>query len=144
MSSRPDMLFWIVLLGFIAVTTGMDCTGEPDGIYEYNCFSYVICSQGVATEILCNSTQVFDPDQQKCVTPGIQNWPCTDVQSCLNQPDNRYPDYANACMTYYTCQFGIFYGHNFCPPGLVFDFKNQLCNWHFNVQPPCGTCTEDC
>ncbi|XP_046555015.1 chondroitin proteoglycan 2-like [Haliotis rubra] len=134
------MLLWIVLLGVIAVTTGLDCTGRPDGIYEYSCFYFVMCSQGVAVEIRCNITDVFDPDAMKCVTPGVGYWPCNDAEDCSTKPDSRYPDLASGCKTYYTCHNGFFYGHNYCPQGLVFDPINQLCNWPNNVAPPCGTC----
>ncbi|XP_067687549.1 uncharacterized protein [Haliotis asinina] len=139
------MMFWAVLLGTIAVTVGLDCTGQPNGIYEYTCFSYVSCYYGVATEIVCNTSDVFDPDQARCVTPSDGFWPCADVENCIHKEDQRYPDYINGCKTYYTCHKGFFLGHNFCPPSLVFDIKGQICNWYFNVVPPCGTCTDpDC
>ncbi|XP_046361555.1 uncharacterized protein LOC124138751 [Haliotis rufescens] len=133
------MLLLVVLLGIFAAATALDCTGQPDGIYEYTCFSYTRCIQGVAVEIRCNSTDIFDPNQQRCVTPTGGYWPCTNVVNCQNLADNRYPDYNEGCQSYYTCHNGLFLGNSFCPDGLVFDFEKQLCNWPYNVPPPCGT-----
>ncbi|XP_046361554.2 uncharacterized protein LOC124138750 [Haliotis rufescens] len=138
----PPRWYFIVAVffGFTAVVVfGLDCTGKPNGIYEYSCFYYLVCLRGVAVRIRCNSTEVFDPDHQRCIRPGAGYWPCTDVKNCDKLANNRYPDFQTGCHTYYTCHNGYYYGHNFCPEGLVYDPDGQVCNWPANVIPPCGT-----
>ncbi|XP_067671496.1 uncharacterized protein [Haliotis asinina] len=129
-------------LTFLAL---LSCVCAKTAIYEYTCFSYsLIDEHGVIAEIRCNSTEVFDPAVNTCVTPQKGHWPCADVVDCSTLPDKRYTDVDNKepdkkCKTYYTCHNGYFYGHNYCPGVLVFNEEKQYCDWEYDVKPPCGS-----
>ncbi|XP_071093454.1 uncharacterized protein [Haliotis cracherodii] len=129
-------------LALLALLSGV-CA--KTAIYEYTCFGYsVVDEHEVITQIRCNSSDVFDPSVEKCVTPQIGHWPCADIVDCSKRADKRYVDIdnkdpSNKCKTYYTCHNGYFYGHNYCPGVLVFNEEKQYCDWIYDVKPPCGT-----
>ncbi|XP_069136234.1 uncharacterized protein [Argopecten irradians] len=124
----------IVSQGFVDCV--VDCNGKTNGNYEITCHSYTHCSNGIGTLHTCPENQMYNMVSQTC---GGSSSPCNIIRSCGTLPDKRYPDLETNCRTYYTCQNNIFYGHNFCNPGLVFDESSQFCNWPHNVAQPCGT-----
>ncbi|XP_071093458.1 uncharacterized protein [Haliotis cracherodii] len=123
----------------LAASWTLDCTGLENGIYLYTCFSYTECVNGSKGVIKCASNEVFSSKDGLCIKPIDNSWPCQDVVDCKSLPDKRYADAKGGCHTYYTCQNGYFYGHNYCPDGTVFDEEHQFCNWPSNVKKPCGT-----
>ncbi|KAJ8312990.1 hypothetical protein KUTeg_010363, partial [Tegillarca granosa] len=99
-----------------------DCTTLPDGRYadiNNGCQSYYRCY-----------------NNPKNVAP-----PCGLVKNCVGVADGRYADKSLGCHSYYTCEKDVYFGHNLCTNGLVFDEVLQTCNWPQNVSPPCGTKT---
>ncbi|VDI16894.1 chondroitin proteoglycan 2-like [Mytilus edulis] len=136
------MLYTIFLLIIPVSVFAGDCVGKGDGVFEIGCRSYLTCTGGVAKVTNCpnppDPNTVYNNRTKTCDTPAHVGPPCGKLEDCTNKPDARYPDLFNTCHTYYTCQFGTYFGHNSCTPGLVFDFKLQTCNWPQNVLPPCG------
>ncbi|KAK6184326.1 hypothetical protein SNE40_006820 [Patella caerulea] len=123
---------------FTVTVLSFDCTNEEDGIYEIGCKSFVRCKDGEAETVECEEGFVFneaigDCDDQTNVGP-----PCGEWIDCTNIPDGKYPDYNQDCTSYYTCQNGEFFGHNYCPAGLVFNQETGICDWQNNVYVPCG------
>ncbi|XP_048778823.1 uncharacterized protein LOC125682358 [Ostrea edulis] len=121
------------------------CVGNSDGHYEIGCRSYVKCTGGIGVLHDCPNppalNTVYNAVTGQCDRPDNVARPCGHWQDCSLLPDKRYPDMYTNCTTYYTCHGGTFFGHNFCSIGLVFDENLQLCNWPYNVAPPCGTLT---
>ncbi|CAH1772593.1 unnamed protein product, partial [Owenia fusiformis] len=60
-------------------------------------------------------------------------------KNCTGRADGYYPDIETGCTTYYLCSNGNFATRQFCPDGLVFNVNNGVCDWPYNVCPPCGT-----
>ncbi|KAK6184327.1 hypothetical protein SNE40_002009 [Patella caerulea] len=123
---------------FTAAVSGFDCTNADDGIYEIGCKSFVRCKDGEGETVECEEGFVFNPkigdcDDQNYVAPPCGNW-----IDCTNVPDGTYPDYDQNCTSYYTCQSGEFFGHNYCPGSLVFNEETGICDYKHNVYVPCG------
>ncbi|GAB1602151.1 chitin-binding domain protein cbd-1-like, partial [Argonauta hians] len=118
---------------------GVDCSHKKDGYYEISCKSFVECNGGKKHTFYCKGITVLDKSDMKCKNPDKVPKPCGQVIDCSKKKDGRYPDMDTKCKSYFTCDHGQYLGHNFCPPGLVFYQKLQLCDWPYNVPPPCGT-----
>ncbi|XP_029651701.1 chitin-binding domain protein cbd-1-like [Octopus sinensis] len=129
----------IVLQQSTATDVGVDCSTVPDGYYEISCKSFVQCKNGKKYQHYCKGNTVLDKRDMKCKDPDDVPKPCGEYRDCSKRKDGRYPDLDNKCKSYFTCENGHFMGHNLCPAGLVFSKKLQLCDWPYNVKPPCGT-----
>ncbi|XP_033748036.1 uncharacterized protein LOC117333028 isoform X2 [Pecten maximus] len=129
----------LCLLIFISqgfVDCVVNCNDQANGNYEITCTKYTECSHGVATVHNCSFNQMYNPETKRCGAPSV---PCNIQRDCNNLDSNRYPDLETNCTSYYTCHNGVFYGHNFCNSGLVYDGSGGICNWPYNVVEPCGT-----
>ncbi|XP_021349699.1 uncharacterized protein LOC110448005 [Mizuhopecten yessoensis] len=117
----------------------VDCNHQVDGNYEITCHSYISCSSGISIHHTCLTGQMYNPVTMRCASTTNLPPPCNIIHSCSGLPNRKFADQETHCKTYYTCQNGYFYGHNFCSPGTVFDENMQNCNWPSNVAKPCGT-----
>ncbi|PVD31459.1 hypothetical protein C0Q70_06871 [Pomacea canaliculata] len=129
-----------VVYGYNVHLSTFDCTGQSDGIVEIGCDGYAECRSHQLVKTLCTDAEVFNRDARRC-DPATATTSCTHYNICETLADGKYADVTNGCQSYYTCFRQIFYGHNYCPGGLVFDQQNQICNWASNVVFPCGTKT---
>ncbi|XP_060074365.1 uncharacterized protein LOC132554084 [Ylistrum balloti] len=129
----------LIFLSLQIVEGVVNCDGQADGNYEVTCLGYTNCHDGVATDVDCYDGKLYNPTSNQCDDPIYP--PCNIDRDCSGTPNGRFPDMETNCTSYYTCSNGIFFGHNFCNPGLVYDQIKQLCNWPHNVSPPCGTST---
>ncbi|CAG2185691.1 unnamed protein product [Mytilus edulis] len=111
------------MVKFFSVFAG-DCVGKGDGVFEIGCRSYLTCTGGVAKVTNCpnppDPNTVYNNRTKTCDTPAHVGPPCGKLEDCTNKPDARYPDLFNTCHTYYTCQFGTYFGHNSCTPDVSF------------------------
>ncbi|KAK3699358.1 hypothetical protein RRG08_056495 [Elysia crispata] len=130
---------YIVLAILPATVLCMNCTGQPDGNYEIGCRSYTICACGKQNIVSCESGMAYNTDTGKCDDMNNIPLPCGVMKDCSALDNNRHADTDNNCRSYYTCNGGIFVGHNFCPANLVFNEENQACDYPDNVRAPCGT-----
>merc|ERR1711976_241201 len=121
----------------------VDCSDKPDGVYGWGCRAYTICQGGNGTSVECTFPDVFNPEIERCDDPGNVGPPCGLFRDCTDKEDGRYADLFVNCTAYYTCDAGMYLGHNPCPPGLVFDEIDEVCDWPYDVLPPCGTKEED-
>ncbi|XP_061170122.1 uncharacterized protein LOC133179362 [Saccostrea echinata] len=129
------------LLAYVA--SADQCIGKSNGVYEVGCRSYVVCHNQRGVIHNCPdppaTNTVFNSRTKTCDQPSNVPAPCGEWRDCTGKTDKRYPDLFNNCKSYYTCHGGVYFGHNFCSPGVVFDESMQNCNWPQNVAPPCGT-----
>ncbi|ESO04339.1 hypothetical protein HELRODRAFT_172701 [Helobdella robusta] len=123
----------------------MDCAGKPDGSYGAGCRSYTACKGGVGTLVTCQPDQAYDFDTNQCEPIDSVKPPCgLNSSACIGKPDGRYALQSEQCRWYFTCQEQVYLGANPCnnPPSgtaLVFDEVLGVCNWKYDVSPPCGT-----
>jgi hypothetical protein len=136
----------VLLFCFVGVTWAqIDCSTLPDGSYGYGCRSYTKCEGGRGTVVDCPLGEAYNYLSGNCEPYVLVPPPCGALgNDCNGKPDGRYPILAWNCTYYYTCQDNLFFGSNPCnnPPDtgdLVFDEAMQLCNWRWDVPPPCGT-----
>lgn len=123
------VLIYVSLVLLPALAAAFDCTGRPYGHYEVSCKTYVLCSGGVAYQVECQSGYVYANYSLGCYEEGKVGPPCGKVMDCSNKPDGKYADVDNGCKSYYVCNGGLYYGHHYCPEGLVFDRSLQICTW---------------
>ncbi|XP_050409736.1 chitin-binding domain protein cbd-1 [Patella vulgata] len=123
---------------FTVTVLGFDCANQDDGIYEIGCKSFVRCKDGEGETVECEEGLVFNPAIGDCDDPSNVASPCGNLIDCSDKPDGHYPDLDQNCHSYYTCQGGEFFGHNFCPDDLVFNEEIGTCDWEINVYEPCG------
>ncbi|XP_050411147.1 chondroitin proteoglycan 2 [Patella vulgata] len=128
----------LLITCFTATVLGFNCTGQDDGIYEIGCKSFVRCKDGDGETVECEVGLVFNPEIGDCDDENNVEPPCGNWIDCSNIPDGKYPDYDQACTSYYTCQSGEFFGHNYCPEGLVFNEETDNCDYKHAVYEPCG------
>ncbi|KAK6183929.1 hypothetical protein SNE40_006496 [Patella caerulea] len=124
-----------------AIVLGFDCKGNVDGVYDVGCKVFVQCINGAENVVECPVGLVFNKNTKLCDLPTRVPAPCGNVMDCSNKKDARYADLTKKCTSYYTCNGGIYFGHNFCPGGNVFNEKLQTCDWKYDTEPPCGTKT---
>lgn len=118
-----------------------DCTGKPDGVAEIGCDGKLECVSGQVVKTYCGDQEFFDRNTMSCIaTPG-NTIGCTMKNICIDKVDGSYPDLDNNCQTYYTCHSHLFFGHQYCPGGLVFNQLIGICDWANHVPFPCGTLT---
>merc|ERR1711976_221342 len=115
------------------------CTGLEEGaIPTWGCKAYTLCRAGKPVEIDCVG-QVFNEEKGGCDDPTNTPPPCGVWKDCSKKEGGTYPDLDVKCESYYTCKDGEFKGHNPCPPGLVYSDELEVCDWPWEVPPPCGT-----
>merc|ERR1711976_260512 len=141
---RPDkmktLLIATLLCAFyLGAEAQIDCSDKPDGAYGWGCRAYTVCRDGVGSEVECLYPDVFNPVTKQCDDISNVGPPCGQLRNCSEKEDGRYADLYVDCTAYYTCLNGQYFGHNPCPPGLVFNEEGQVCDWPYNVPPPCGT-----
>ncbi|KAJ8312722.1 hypothetical protein KUTeg_010095 [Tegillarca granosa] len=117
----------------------VDCSVLGTGHYEIGCKYYTDCINGITYHRECTKGYVYSNVTHGCVDESTVGKPCGLKRDCTSKPNRKYADHQTSCTSYYTCQNGIYYGHNYCNPGLVFDEAMQICNWPVNVPAPCGT-----
>merc|ERR1712227_94597 len=142
-TSTSNMKFVVLSLALFGLIYADDwehaCVGQPDGsVPVYGCVGYTRCEGGEQEYIDC-TPNVFNPKTLTCDDRANVEPPCGLNADCSKQKDGKYA--ADECKAYYTCQNGVYLGHNPCPGGLKFNEKLQICDWEFNLPPPCGTKT---
>jgi len=127
----------------------IDCTNSPDGSYGTGCQSYTKCEGGRGSIVNCNLPNLaYDWRTGQCEPVVTVPPPCGSIDNnCTGYPDRRYPILSFNCTYFYTCINGVFFGANPCnnPENgtlLRFDIDQQVCNWFYDVHPPCGTFIE--
>ncbi|XP_061162333.1 uncharacterized protein LOC133171579 isoform X2 [Saccostrea echinata] len=120
--------------------SGIDdvCLGRQNMIYARTCKTYIKCVNGTSTKVNCDKYMVFNTDTIKCEYVFNVQSPCGVFRDCSKLPDGHFPDTEQKCMRFYTCWKGNFLGFTDCTLGLVFNVRKQVCDWPFNVMPPCG------
>ncbi|GFO19889.1 hypothetical protein PoB_004639400 [Plakobranchus ocellatus] len=96
----------------------MNCTGQPDGNYEIGCRSYTVCTAGKQSIVNCEKDMAYNTDTGRCDDVNNIPAPCGVMKDCSALNNGHYADTDNNCRSYYTCNGGIFVGHNFCPANL--------------------------
>ncbi|KAK7087732.1 uncharacterized protein [Littorina saxatilis] len=119
--------------------SAFDCTGKADGLAGIGCDGYVECIGQKNVTHFCTLYEYFDRDTTSCIGTTNNHTGCTHFNVCKNMTDGRYPDFEKNCQTYFTCHGKNFFGHQYCPAGLVFDQALEICNWATSVPFPCGT-----
>ncbi|CAH1801642.1 unnamed protein product [Owenia fusiformis] len=141
-------IYVAVVIAF-GVVTG--CFGQPsdcdncpllpdEEVCEFGCKVLSYCSNGTAVTVECPPHLVVDLPSKTCKPLDEAAPPCGSTFNCTGR-DGRYPDLSTDCQTFYTCIDGRFDSSAVCPGGLVFDIRQQLCNWPYMVCGPCGTST---
>ncbi|KAK6189072.1 hypothetical protein SNE40_005117 [Patella caerulea] len=123
---------------YVSAETAMFCDNKPDGAYEAGCRSFTRCINETAAVIECSEHEVYNSRIEDCDDPKHVPAPCGHMIDCTDKADGHYADLDQGCHTYYTCNGGSFFGHNFCPAGLVFNADNGVCDWEHSVYEPCG------
>ncbi|ELU03005.1 hypothetical protein CAPTEDRAFT_204649, partial [Capitella teleta] len=95
---------------------GVDCTDKEDGVYGWGCWSYTLCTAGEGELIECDDDFVFDEEYMQCRYHLLVGPPCGSYRDCTGMEDGRYADHHVNCTAFYTCNGGIFFGHNPCNP----------------------------
>lgn len=141
-----EIVFLLVCLSGDWIDAQADCTGKPDGPYGAGCHSYTLCTDGRGVTIECPlpffayNELIGDCDLIVDTPP-----PCGNQNDCSQLPDNGYPDMTEGqeCLFFFTCLGGINVGNIPCnapgTSGLCFHFTPQVCDYIYNVPPPCGT-----
>ncbi|XP_067681312.1 peritrophin-48-like [Haliotis asinina] len=131
----------LVLLAVLPAAFAVDCVHEGDGVHEKGCRAFITCKNGLATITECQGSYVFDEKTGTCADPNTLTNLCSQSKDCSTLKDGKYPDMGSTqkCSTYYTCNGGTFFGHNYCPGGTVFNQALQSCDWPNDTPPPCGT-----
>ncbi|XP_041347362.1 chitin-binding domain protein cbd-1-like [Gigantopelta aegis] len=132
------LAFTVLVVLFPAVFC-VDCSIRPDGVYGRGCRGFIHCLNHVANVITCQHKQVFNSNTGRCDDPINVPPPCGIIKDCTTKSDGSYADLSVHCRSYYTCNAGTFFGHNFCTPGTVFNEELQTCDWPSDVKQPCGT-----
>merc|ERR1711964_82643 len=115
------------------------CTGLDEGaIPTWGCKAYTLCRDGKPVEIDCLGL-VFNEEKGECDDPKNTPPPCGSSIDCRKMEDGQYPDLDDQCRSYYTCKDNEFKGHNPCAEGLVYNGELEVCDWPWEVPPPCGT-----
>ncbi|ELU18089.1 hypothetical protein CAPTEDRAFT_207233 [Capitella teleta] len=128
----------LATLSFHEAYAQIDCTDLEDGVYGWGCKGYTRCEGGEGTNVDC-TPDVFNEEIMDCDDPENVGPPCGLFRDCSELEDGMYADLHLNCTAFYTCQDGIFFGHNPCNPGTVFNEELQVCDFPENVPPPCGT-----
>ncbi|XP_065571760.1 probable chitinase 10 isoform X2 [Artemia franciscana] len=120
--------------------------GEPfvcpgDGVFPHeDCSMFYQCANGGSTAQTCPPGLTFNPDILACDYPDNFFPPCGTRFPCP-EPDGYFPNPDN-CESYFVCSGGLSY-EQVCSPGLVYNVENNVCDFPFNVPPPCGTASEE-
>lgn len=123
----------------------INCAGMDDGSYGYGCRSFTKCEGGVGTVVNCDTGYAFDYRTGDCEPWSTVPGQCGAIDNdCSDHADGLYASQISNCTYFYTCLGGAFLGSNPCnnPPdsgNLVFDEILQVCNFYWDVIPPCGT-----
>ncbi|KAL4224446.1 hypothetical protein ACF0H5_017898 [Mactra antiquata] len=134
------MIGLLVIATFIYGSYGQtDCSTLPDGIYEVGCKVYDECINHQVHSHECGNGMVYNNVTKGCDRENHVAPPCGLRRDCTNKADGSYVDYGMNCTSYYTCSHHIYFGHNFCTPGTVFDMTLATCVWPADAYPPCGT-----
>ncbi|KAL4223023.1 chitin binding [Mactra antiquata] len=129
----------IVCAGINVVYGQTDCSILPNGHYGIGCKTYDVCENHQLTTVECPMYMVYNHVKQNCDYEALVGPPCGLYRDCFNMTDGSYTDYELQCTSYYTCHNHVYYGHNLCPDGLVFEKAYGLCVWPVDAYPPCGT-----
>ncbi|KAF2366549.1 Chitin binding domain [Trinorchestia longiramus] len=88
-----------------------------------------LCIGGSAYSYVCPPGQKFDRDEEECRP--AQNVNCPEhyphTKKCRNQTDGFYPDYSDACRSYYRCSDDEVVGSGRCDGGALWDFATASC-----------------
>ncbi|XP_052799400.1 uncharacterized protein LOC128231015 [Mya arenaria] len=118
-----------------------DCSMLADGLYNIGCKVYEECKNHVLISHECQEQMVFNNVTNKCDHENHVAAPCGLTRDCSKKGDGSYVDLTLNCTSYYTCSHHIYYGHNFCTPGTVFEQSMGTCVWPVDAYVPCGTKT---
>ncbi|KAK6184328.1 hypothetical protein SNE40_006822 [Patella caerulea] len=129
-------VFLLVCLPITVLT--FECENKPDGVYDAGCKSFIKCEDGKGEGFECDEHTVYNAVIQACDDPKNVAAPCGNMINCSDKPDGHYPDLDQRCHSYYTCNGGSFFGHNFCPTGLVYHQEIEVCDYPHSVPKPCG------
>jgi len=141
------LCFLLALVAIVADSSlaQIDCTGLPDGAHGWGCRSFTQCTDGKGTVVDCQFPGwAFDHRTGKCEPWDTVLPPCGQtLNNCTDLDDGLYPVLPD-CTYFYTCHNGEFLGASPCNSHptegeLRFDPSLQICNWHYNIPPPCGT-----
>nr|AIU94780.1 hypothetical protein [Phragmatopoma lapidosa] len=146
----------LYVLSVVCVAYGQDnpCVvdGEnvEDGHYLITCKSYVWCIQGTPAVVECPIGEVYnaDKDPPGCDDKGNVGAPCGTERDCAGRSDGWYPVCEaeagwDECELFYSCVGETDMGTEQCPDGLVFDPKEEVCNWPASTCVPCGTSVDE-
>ncbi|XP_065571763.1 chitin-binding domain protein cbd-1-like isoform X1 [Artemia franciscana] len=120
--------------------------GEPfvcpgDGVFPHeDCSMFYQCANGGSNAQTCPPGLTFNPDILACDYPDNFFPPCGTRFPCP-EPDGYFPNPDN-CESYFVCSGGLSY-EQVCSPGLVYNVESNVCDFPFNVPPPCGTASEE-
>ncbi|XP_053374844.1 uncharacterized protein LOC128547131 [Mercenaria mercenaria] len=129
----------IILCACLCAVYGQtDCSTLPDGHYNIGCKRYDVCTNHVLTSIECKQNKVYNNNTKMCDYQNHVDPPCGLVRDCTGKADGAYTDFQLNCTSYYTCSHHVYYGHNFCTPGTVFEMKVGTCVWPDDAFKPCG------
>ncbi|XP_052737182.1 mucin-2-like [Bicyclus anynana] len=126
---------------------GYNCP-ESDGFYAVasNCDVYVECKSDIAIQHTCPDGLHFNsnaswpdypcgyPSEVKCKAGDVVQEP-RPTNECPHR-NGFFPPLNGDCGSYLVCHAGVAI-LNHCPPGLVFNFEKDVCDWPVNV-PSCN------
>ncbi|KAL4224054.1 hypothetical protein ACF0H5_017511 [Mactra antiquata] len=129
----------VIYMGLISQCLCIICTNLTDGVYEVNCRSYTLCSNGGEEIVNCDPGMAYNTKTQICESKWKVPPPCGTYRECSDKADGFYPDLETDCASYFVCSNGVFFGHSLCPGGLVYNVNQQVCDYKYSAPPPCGT-----
>ncbi|KAJ8312723.1 hypothetical protein KUTeg_010096 [Tegillarca granosa] len=101
----------------VSAVVPVDCNVLGNGHYVIGCTFYTECINGIAYHRECTRGYVYSNVIKRCVNETTMGLPCGLKRDCTSKPDKKYSDHPISCTSYYTCQNGYYYGHNYCNPG---------------------------
>ncbi|XP_039605054.1 chitin-binding domain protein cbd-1-like isoform X1 [Polypterus senegalus] len=104
------------------------CTGKANGNYynPNNPHTFIICSNGIPTEMQCPAGLIFNAAKDQCDWPG-SNLPNPGPNFCTGKPNGNYVNPSNP-NSYISCSNGLIYVMP-CPVGLVYNPAKNACDW---------------
>ncbi|XP_045174001.1 uncharacterized protein LOC123535412 [Mercenaria mercenaria] len=132
------LLCFIVYSCICAAYGETDCSTLPNGHYNIGCKVFDVCTNHVLTTVECVPGKVYNNVTRRCDDERVVAPPCGRVRDCSTRADGSYPDLLLNCTSYFTCSHHIYFGHNFCTPGTVFEKTLGTCVWPDDAYRPCG------
>ncbi|ESP00997.1 hypothetical protein LOTGIDRAFT_238408 [Lottia gigantea] len=127
---------------------GFNCSSIGNGIAWWACRSYGECRNNIHYQYDCKDGEAFSSRTLGCVSLSRAEFPCNQdhTRQCQllddavyayaeQQSDSQHPP----CSSFYTCLYGHFAGHQWCPGDSLFDEFDGVCkpadeSYHHN--PP--------